>query len=64
MPQDHSVKTCPVCHAKTDTVFVCRECWFKLPAKDRQQLSSMHRKGQDVNSKYASCLKFLKLARG
>lgn len=53
---------CPACGAAMDakTSFVCTTCWWKIPAKDRQQLSHMHRHKQNTKSKLEMVVRHLK----
>lgn len=52
--------TCPVCGRRDSTLFVCSQCWPKVPAKDRHQLGEMHRRGQETTSKVAKIVRNLK----
>lgn len=53
---------CPACDSKMPkkTLFVCPDCWWKVPAKDREQLRAMHVRKQCTKSKLASIVRNLK----
>lgn len=53
---------CENCGRPTQTIFVCPECFAKIPPKDRQAFRSMYINKQDTASKRASILARLKTA--
>jgi hypothetical protein len=53
------IEKCPACGAdvKDDHVlFVCRKCWFQVPAKNRVKLYNMHHRNQDTTTLFAKVL--------
>lgn len=57
--------SCPICGGPKpmNVHFTCTTCWFKIPARDRQQLGSMLRKRQPTASKLAAVVKKVKEAQ-
>ena len=53
---------CGACGKKLDggLYYFCHPCFMKLPAKERMSLSTMHRNGQETDSKVAKCVRILK----
>jgi hypothetical protein len=37
-------------------LFVCRKCWFQVPAKNRVKLYNMHHRNQDTTTLFAKVL--------
>ena len=43
-----------------NVVHFCRDCFFKLPAKERHQIVRMTYDRQDLTTKIAKCVRILK----
>ena len=56
--------TCPACGRRQDGVkYLCANCWWLLPAKERTAIHAMDSKRQDVSSKLAKCVRIVKAKR-
>ena len=52
--------TCPACGKSQDGVkYLCADCWWILPAKERTALHAMDRRGEDVTSKLAKAVRIV-----
>lgn len=52
---------CPVCgKTEANVKFLCRACWFKVPAKDRVKFGQMVSRKQNTDTKLASMIAKLK----
>ncbi len=54
------VLTCPACGRPDGTIFVCSQCWQKVPPKDRAHLRTMRIRGQSTDSKLEKVVRELK----
>ena len=52
---------CPACgQPMNGTIFVCSNCWWKVPPKDRALIRAMRLRKQDTTTKLAQIVRDLK----
>lgn len=53
--------TCPACGAPLNgRIFVCSDCWWRVPAKEWTAINSMRIAGVNTDTKLAKIVRILK----